>query len=274
MHLKKILTVLLAMLITVGVNSLHTSAQGPMPSEIAQDMLSIDAFAVPYNFPETNTEDAVIKTALNVRSSTVQIQVGKQYGTGNIISINSEKIRILTAAHVVQKWDNSESNYVIFFNGKVADANLDTIDDYYDAAIISVETAALEPYDLMNLRRVTLDYSVMSGFDKQKDETVIALESNHLVNAKEVQTYNYYGNDTGIAGKYIYGPVINPDILVVDYGYKMIYTKLAAHSGMSGGGIFDINGHYVGILVGGSDTGETVGVRLTDIKPLLSMSEH
>ena len=241
-----------------------------MPAEIARDMLSIDAFSVPLNNTSTKTEQDVIRTAFNARPSTVQIQVGSQFGAGNIISIDDDKIMILTAKHVIAKWDENNSNYVIFFNGKVADAKLEAADPDYDAAIVSVATASIEPYNLMNLRRVDFDYENFSAFDKQKNETVIALDSDHIVNAKELQTYNYYGNDTGIAGKYIYGSVINPNIMVTDYGYKMIYVKMSAHSGMSGGGIFDLYGNYVGILVGGSDTGETVAVRLTDIKDLLS----
>lgn len=240
-----------------------------MPAEIAEDMLSLDAFSVPLNKTSTKTEQDVIKTALNARPSTVQIQVGSQYGTGNIISIDKNKILILTARHVVAKWNDNGNNYVIFYTGKVVDAKLEMTDSYYDAAIISVDTSSLEPYNLMNLREVKFDYKNFKVFEKEKSATTIALDSEHIVNARELQTYDYHGTDSGIAGKYIYGPVINSNIMVTDYGYKMLYMKLAAHSGMSGGGVFDLYGHYVGILVGGSDTGETVAVRLPDIEELL-----
>ncbi len=245
-------------------------AQGPMPADIAGDMLSLGAFSNPLNTSDTKTEKDVIRTALNVRPSEVQIQVGSQYGAGTIFSIDENRILILTAKHVIAKWDDAGSNYVIFFNGKVADAKLEVSDPYYDAAVISVETSLLEPYNLINLRKADFDFQNFSDFDKKKDETVIALDSKHIVNAKELQPYDYYGTESGIAGKYVYGSVISPNIMVTDYGYKMIYMKLAAHSGMSGGGIFDLRGNLVGILIGGSENGNIVAVRLADIKDLLS----
>ena len=39
---------------------------------------------------------------------------------------------------------------------------------------------------------------------------------------------------------------------------------------MSGGGVFDIDGNYVGMLVGGSDKKEMVAVRLSDIKEMVT----
>ncbi|WP_081674279.1 trypsin-like peptidase domain-containing protein [Butyrivibrio sp. VCD2006] len=256
------------------LSTLSCNAQGPMPSEIAEDMLSLDAFKTPKNETGTKTENDVIRTAFNVRPSTVQIQVGREYGAGNIVSIKSDKILILTAEHVVKNWDDTGSNYVIFFNGKVAlDARLEVKDPDFDAAIISVATSSIDPYDLISLREISIDYQAFNTFEKEKKQTAIALDSEHIVNAKELQSYDYYGTNSGIAGKYIYGSVINPDIMVTDYGYKMIYIKMNAHSGMSGGGVFDIFGNYVGILVGGSDKGETVAVRLTDIQHMLSNLE-
>ena len=171
--------------------TLNCHAQGPMPYEIAEDMLCADSFSVPLNNTSTKTEQDVIRTALNVRPSTVQIQVGSQFGAGNIISIDKDRILILTAKHVVAKWDDNKSNYVIFFNGKVADARLVKTDSYYDAAIVSVDTSSIEPYNLMNLRKVNFDYQNFSVFDKEKNGTAIALDSDHIVNAKDFRTYNY-----------------------------------------------------------------------------------
>lgn len=252
-----------------GATELEVKAQGPRPEEVAKDMIECEAFAVPVAKDNEETEDNLIRTALNVRPSTVQIQVGSEYGTGNIISVDEEKILILTARHVVKTWSDSGSNYVIFYNGYIADAMLEAVDNYYDAAVVSVKTSDIDAFNLMRLRSVKPHYEVISDFDKKKNEVVFSLDSEHVVNAKEVQTYDYFGKDTGIGHKYVYGPVINPDIMVRDYGYNMLYVKCDAHSGMSGGGVFDINGNYVGMLVGGSDKKEMVAVRLPDMRTML-----
>ncbi|WP_408071778.1 serine protease [Butyrivibrio sp. JL13D10] len=244
-----------------------------MPDELARDMIDCNAFTVPISENSPQTEDSLIKTALRVRPSTVQIQVGSEYGTGNIISIDSDNITIITAKHVVKTWDNAKDKYVIFYNGDVAETDLIATDDYYDVAVITVKTADVEVHNLIRLKSVALDQAVMEYYDSIKNEVVFSLNSEHVVNAREVQTYDYYGKNTGIGSKYIYGPVINPNIMVNDYGYNMIYVKCEAFGGMSGGGVFDIDGNYVGMLVGGSEKKEMVAVRLSDIEKLLSSLE-
>ncbi|WP_081846768.1 S1 family peptidase [Butyrivibrio sp. AE3004] len=251
------------------LSSSMVHAQGPMPSEIAKDMISTNAFTAPLNKSDIATDTGVVRTALNMRPSAIQLQVGKEYGSGNIIQITNDKIYILTARHVVKNWSESDNHYVIFFNGRVADAELVTMNDDFDAAIVSVSTALLNDFDIMNLRSVAINLSATSTFDKEKNQIVIALDSNHRINAKEIQNYSYFGDDTGIGCKYVYGSVINPNIMVAEYGYKMMYVKCDAHGGMSGGGVYDIYGNYMGILVGGTDKGEMVAVRVSDIATML-----
>ncbi len=260
---------LIVMFIFFLIYPLSACANGPMPSEIAEDMISIGAFTAPLTVPSSDTDSDIIATALNQRPSIVQVQVGKEYGSGNILSINKDQILIITAGHVVKNWDSTDNHFVIFYNGKIADATLITSDETYDAAILSVNTSSIDPYNLINLRAVNINPDVMPSFDKIKGETIIALDSDHQVNAKEKQHYDYYGSNTGIGIKYVYGPVINPNIMVSDYGYKMIYVRCDAHHGMSGGGVFDLSGNYLGILVGGTNKGETVAVRLSDIEALI-----
>lgn len=249
---------------------LSANAQGPMPYEIARDMIDCGAYTAPVSDNSPQTEESIINAALNIRPSTVQIQVGSEYGSGNIISIDSEKITIITARHVVKSWSNKNDNYVIFYNGAIADATLEAKDKRYDVAVISVKTSDIDAGNMIRLRSIALNSDNISYFDSIKNEVVFSLNSEHVVNAREVQTYEYYGQKTGIGSKYIYGTVISPNIMVNDYGYKMIYVKCEAFSGMSGGGVFDIDGNYVGMLVGGSEKKEMVAVRLSDIEPLLS----
>ena len=45
----------------------------------------------------------------------------------------------------------------------------------------------------------------------------------------------------------------------------MLFALCKAEAGMSGGGIFDLRGNYYGIVTGGNEKGEMIGVRASDV---------
>ncbi len=251
------------------ISGLTTHAAGPMPSEIAESMISLDAFETsPIDDAQYDSEDSVYDVALNVRPSSVQIQIGGSYGEGSIFSIDDRNISILTAAHVLNS--TQAPPLVIFYTGAIAEANITYIDSTLDAAILSVPTDNIDAYDLIHLKRIRTDTTSFYKFEKEINPIVITLDSERTVNPKQNQIYNINGSGTGIAESYMYGTLLNPEILVTTFGYKMLYAKCSAHSGMSGGGVFDTHGNYIGLLNGGTDKNEITATRVTDIFNMLS----
>ncbi len=252
------------------LNPIKAIAYGPMPSEIADDMLFFDAFSMcPLNNSYESEED-VIEAALYVRPSCVRIQLGTRYGQGTITSIDKDEIRILTAAHLFRGYDENSSIYSIFYNGVVKEAKLLYADKNVDVAIISVSTSDIDPADLIQLKSAPVSETAFNAFEKSEKEIVFALDSEPCSDPAKNQHYDYYGRGTKVAENYIYGTAINTNILVKNFGYKMIYAKCSAHEGMSGGGVFDIHGNLVGVLAGGTENDEMVAVRLADVIKVLS----
>ncbi len=250
------------------ISGLTTHAAGPMPSEIAESMLSLCAFETsPINDVPYDSEDSVYDVAYSVRPSSVQIQVGDNYGEGSIFSIDEENISILTAAHVLE---GNDVPLVIFYSGTIADCNITYIDSILDVAIATVPTTEIDAYDLIHLKTIRTDASSFNEFEKETDPIVITLDSERAVNPRKNQKYNMYGSGTGIAESYMYGTLLKSEILVDAMGYKMLYAKCSAHSGMSGSGVFDTHGNYIGLLNGGTDNDEIIATRLSDILNMLS----
>lgn len=249
---------------------LNAQAQGPSPEDILDSLFSLNGFVTPTLDNDYYDSDNILSAAYNVQSSYVQLQIGRNYGAGTIYSINKKEILILTAAHIFKNYNSADSNYAIFFNGIVTDTKLIYKDQNFDMAIVSVDTSAIPAYDLMNLKSAPLSKAAFDEFEKQEQKEVFALDSEITIKPEENQIYNLYGNGTRIASSYIYGPVLNSDIMVTDFGYKMLYAKCSAHNGMSGAGVFDSKCELVGILAGGSDKDEMVALRLPDVLQALS----
>ncbi len=257
-------------LILFTANPLNALAQGPTPAEISDSLFSLNGFNIAQTDFDYSDADNIVAAALNVQPSCVQLQIGRSYGEGTIYSIDKEKILILTAAHVFNGYDPTDKNLAIFFNGIVADTKLIYKDENFDMAIVSVNTSVMNDYDLIRLKSAKISSSAFSSFEKQGKKEVFALDSEVTVKPEENQHYDLYGNGTKIASSYTYGPVMNTNIMVTDFGYKMLYAKCSAHTGMSGAGVFDLKCNLVGILAGGSDKDETVALRLPDVLQALS----
>ncbi len=217
------------------------------------------------------SEEHLRQAALLIRPTCVQIQIGREVGSGSITSITEDYIYILTAAHVVKDMENAgadENSYVVFYNGVVAVPEYVGKSDDRDLAVVKVATTDIEPYDLINLREVTF----FDDADKdisENDSVVFSMESGSVVDPDINQKYHIHGSGTDIAESFVYGTVLKKDVLVTDFGYNMIYVKCNAQHGMSGAGVFDMKGRYVGLLAGGSDNKEMVAVKLHDVMDFL-----
>ena len=56
------------------------------------------------------------------------------------------------------------------------------------------------------------------------------------------------------------GQVLDPSKYLEEFGMEMVYGDSAFKEGMSGCGVFDVEGKYVGMLTGGTDQNEIAAV--------------
>ncbi|MCR5100347.1 MAG: serine protease [Butyrivibrio sp.] len=239
-------------------------AAAPRDAEIFDSMLELGINETVYNYGADPNN-----TYHYVKPSVVAIHAVDMFGAGSIWEINEDFITVVTNRHVVKKWiesgtDDSVCN-VIFFTGRVTEAELLGYDEEFDIAFLKVNTGQISDTELIRLRKVRRDEKALEALEKG-DSIIVTGSVHNIVMEAYQNNFNINGNDTDVATKGYAGTVINPDIYVTDMDMKMIYANCYAETGMSGGGAFDVYGNYIGMLTGGSDENEAVCIRLTDIE--------
>lgn len=199
-----------------------------------------------------------------VRPTIVQIHSNGFYGSGTIYSIEKDYITIISNKHVLEDWNKGTNNYVIFYDGAVTNAELIGLSDSTDLGMIRVDTSELMYEELIHYRSINYDESVYDSL--VTDDTVFTIGSDMLIkNTVEDDKVSIYGINSGIGSSLYSGVLVNSDIYVTNLDRNMIYCYCYAQPGMSGGGIFDGYGHYLGMLTGGTSDDEAVAVRLPDV---------
>ncbi len=70
------------------------------------------------------------------------------------------------------------------------------------------------------------------------------------------------GSLTGVAEEAYEGIVLEPMVIIEDYGQYMILAQCEGKPGMSGGGLFDERGYLLGVLSGVNENGQVAAVPL------------
>ena len=167
----------------------------------------------------------------DARLSEVLVESGNLRGTGCIWDGDGSNLIIITAAHVI---DDPEDIDIIYDSQTVEKARLLEMDEELDIAY--VEATGHGPYKIV----------------KRKDKLPKESESVIIVDAASP--------DASI------GVVAEPDIYVEDFDHNMIYCRIEVNEGMSGSGLYDKKGNFIGILLGGSDSAEAVCLSTIYIK--------
>ena len=159
--------------------------------------------------------------------TSVTIDSGKLSGSGNIWKIGKKTITVITASHVI---DDKEDITVYFWNGDHASAQVFTNNTKKDYCLLTVKVDDTKKIDIEELKPAK------------------ALPESGANIFMVIPDYN-----TASAGL-----VASPDTFSEDFNQDVIYCYLDVNEGMSGGGLFDYKGRYLGLLLGGSDEGEGV----------------
>lgn len=169
------------------------------------------------------------------RDSVVSIHC--ECGGGNAVFLSKKEDTLVfgTAAHVVQGLaGQAESDLQIEIAGVQTQVEKLWISNTYDVAFVEITMEGLET--------------------ALKDKQPTGLSQEGYTNLKEEDTlwvWSYLGGElSGLETQ-----VKSPWILIEDFGYHMIWARAAeAKGGMSGSGVFDLDGHLAGILCGGNET--------------------
>ncbi len=177
--------------------------------------------------------------ASTVLGSCVRIQAQGHYGSGSIYELSDEEIIIVTNKHVLQYWN--EDSYVTFFNGAVGSGRALNVSEQADVGFLSVNRAFLTDEETEGLFTVEkAQFPLLRGDDLY----MIDLASDIWCPV----TYE--------------GQVLEPRKYLEDFGMEMLYGESAFKPGMSGCGVFNGEGKYVGMLTGGTQENEIAAVLL------------
>ncbi|WP_177173917.1 S1 family peptidase [Butyrivibrio sp. TB] len=187
------------------------------------------------------------------------------FGSGCIWEYDENTILVATNYHVIsQVVTKNALGYVVFYNGVISEFTVEAFDDDADCAFLSVDSSCMDEDELKQLRCVV-------PYDSQT--TVLSAEEPmFVIHSKEIMRQDLVsGNTTGMIADTSYaGYIMEPSVYVSALLQDMLYCRCSADAGMSGGPTFDAYGHYIGMLTGATDQGETVSVLLSDVEEIYS----
>ena len=185
------------------------------------------------------------------------------FGSGSIWEYDKDSILVVTNYHVISPVVTKDAlGYAVFYNGVISEFEVAAFDPNIDCAFLLIDASCMDEEQLLNLRCVY-------PYDMDEDVTgLVAEQSMFVVHSKEISRSDMVDGNTlnMIADTSYAGYIMEPSVYVSALLQDMLYCKCSADAGMSGGPTFDAYGHYIGMLTGATDTGETVSVVLSDIE--------
>lgn len=188
--------------------------------------------------PKFSMDDFELSDPISVVSVEVRTKdgLGKSTASGVILTVDEKGVQIVTAGHALDGMEKSDVLSVIIG----------------DESVICKNSIALEEADLAFLSVLWEDFSPKAL------ETLI-LEEVHtdkscfdaLQNGAEVTAKGYHN---GALAEYC-GTLSDMAVFVEDFEQNMLLIRCEAYPGMSGGGVYDAEGHFMGIICGIDEEG-------------------
>lgn len=248
----KILCVIVFLLCVAGIPQTVQAKEQVLPPHLIQSVNDQDIYeglvALGLLECETLEEEDLSQAYELVKNCVVRVNMGNAYGSGVIWRMTNESVVIATNEHVLSYWDDTTS-FVHFPQGYYLNARVLGISEVYDVGFLAVDTEALSYEELELLRYVSADKEVYENLVSGED--MFSVGQGMAIGAVEHHE----------------GTVEDPWQYIEDFGNNMLYGHGYAREGMSGGGVFDGCGHFIGMLTGGTLRNEIAAV------PLPSMEE-
>lgn len=179
-----------------------------------------------------------------VRRGIVKINAGGLYGSGVIWEMNENEILIISSRHLIEGW-NAEST-ITYSSGMKTGGELMKLSAEYDLGVIRVSRDLFTYEELTRLGAITGGPEAYNGM-RAGDTLFVA------------------GSADG-AGENMYeGTFESGWWYMEEFDCHMILGFCYAKAGMSGGGIFDAYGNFIGLMSGGTGGDEIAGLPVTII---------
>lgn len=225
---------------TEGTESIE-GIEGTVGSESAEEPSALKRME-PLQFEDGDSENLADLLQRNGSGMMVQLQAGNLLGSGVICGAEENKLLILTAAHVLEEAEDLV--LVNFADGASVPADDFECFESGDFAVVRVSENDV-PED-------TLEQCLCANIDKESFDAATAGTGCIVM-----------GSRTGVAAEAYEGVILDHWIYMEDYGQYMIWARAEGMQGMSGGGLFDRQGHFLGILSGANEDGELAVVPLS-----------
>ena len=179
----------------------------------------------------------------SVQTSCVRIQADGHYGSGSLLEVSENELIIVTNRHVLQYWN--EDSYVTFFNGATCGGEVLWLSEEADIGFLKANLQTLSEEEKRDLQAIEI-----AGESPQKGDYFFMIDM-----ASDVWNKKLYE-----------GQILEPKIYIEEFGTDMLYGESCFSPGMSGCGIFDMQGRYIGMLTGGTQQNEIAAVPADAIK--------
>lgn len=173
----------------------------------------------------------------------VRVESGSLTGSGVIYEKREDFLLVITAAHVLEQ--ETEKVTVTFFEEVSVESAACYISSDADLAFLKIPLAWIpkEKWDIYNSVRID-----KTAFDSLKS-------GDEVVFGDSLQT-----------GFFEKGTVLENWTYVEDFSQYMMLIQGNIQPGMSGGGVYDKTGNFLGILCGGNGKGDVAVVPLSIIQ--------
>ncbi len=169
-----------------------------------------------------------------VSKTVVRITCNDVIGSGNIWRISPTYIDVITAGHVTNNGGDCD---ITFYDGLSVKGSVISSNKEKDVALIRVK--------IKELKKAAKAQDFNDSFD---------YESVRPVKNAPLPHDDIFIMDSA-SGTASVGTIEALDQYIPDFDMNMIYCLCDVDPGMSGSGLFDNKGHYLGILLGGSEEG-------------------
>jgi len=197
-------------------------------------------------FTPRSEEEDFEQAYQNILCSCVRLQANGHYGSGSIYLLKEDEIIIVSNRHLLQYWD--EDSFVTFQGGAAESGRVLGISEEADVGFLTVSLDRFPWQELLTLRNVR---PLKEGLEGQEESMALSPGRGLLL----VDMASDAGHPAMKRGE-----ILSPLMYLEDFGMEMLYGTGDALPGMSGSGVFDGYGNYLGMLTGATVYGEIAAV--------------